>query len=362
MKNLVQTLLLSSVAALFASCNNSMFGPEPSSSALDGKCTIDMSKYKTPEQLDSLRSFCDTIFIRRVVNVYKDTVYDDTVITDNKKYTSFIYFDRYTEKSDTLTQITAEKSGDSGPCGSVPIYCNLDSSDVEKTFNCSQAGICYMYYLADDIATSSAEVAVVRLPDMHYDSTVIVVSKSVCSVPGFRCVVDTVFHDAFHTTYRTIARDTTFLNYGVNAWTDYIPAINAPVFDTAAFRNALDTLDTQKEIFGMDTLFTGYSVSVEGLPDWASTRKKETCKAKDSTSICIIKVTEMFRPYGLANTYPTPYFQSSFYLTNYLESPLEKDTLITWKLKYSYYNGHSFKGNSGSLEITTLFKGLSSEF
>ncbi|GEM_PF-2234996 len=351
-----KTLLLFLIVAMFSSCNNSTSGPEsfrePISYTPDGQCTIDMLKYKTQEQLDSLRTFCDTIFVHSVVNVYKDTVYDDTVITDNKKYTSFIYFDRYTEKKDTLVSLTAEKSGTSGPCGRVPVYCNLDSSDTQKTFSCEISSMCYMYNQTDNLATSSAEVAVVRL------DPVLITNEPLCSQPGFRCVRDTVFHDAFHTTYRTIALDTTFLNYGANAWTDYVPAVNAPAFDTAAFRNALDTLDTQKPIFGIDTLFTGYSVSVEGLPDWASTRKKETCKAKDSTSICIIKVTEMFRPYGLANTYPTPYFQSSFYLTNYLEAPLEKDTLITWKLKYSYYNGHSFKGNSGSLEITTLFKGI----
>ena len=342
MKNLVQTLLLSSVAALFASCNSSTSGPEsfrePISYTPDGKCTIDMLKYKTQEQLDSLRTFCDTIFVRSVVNIYKDTVYDDTVITVNKKYTSFIYFDRYTEKNDTLVSLTAEKSGASGPCGSVPIYCNLDSSDVEKTFN-----------LADDIATSSAEVTVVRL----------ITNEPLCSEPGYRCVRDTVFHDAFHTTYRTIARDTTFLNYGPTAWTDYVPAINAPAFDTATFRKSLDTLDTQKPIFGIDTLFTGYSISVEGLPDWASTRKKDVCKTvKDSASICVVTITDVLRPYGIAYTYPTPYYQNSFYLTNYLESPLEKDTLITWKLRYRYSGGHNFEGNRDSLEITTLFKGI----
>jgi hypothetical protein len=358
MKNLVQTLLLSSVAALFASCNSSTSGPEsfrePISYTPDGKCTIGWFDAKKQEQLDSLRAFCDTIFVRRVVEIYKDTVYDDTVITDNKKYTSFIYFDRYTEKSDTLTQITADKSGDSGPCGSVPIYCNLDSSDVEKTFNCSQAGICYMYNLADDIATSSAQVAIVRLPDLHYDSTVIVVN-TVCSEPGFRCVRDTVFHDVLHKTYRTIARDTTFLNYGPRAWTDYVPAINAPAFDTATFRNALDTLDTQKPIFGMDTLFSGYTITVDGLPDWASNTTKCTT-TEDSSRVCIYK--DILRPISMLTTYPTLYNKKTFFLWNNLEAPLEKDTLITWKLKYSYYNGHSFKGNSGSLEITTLFKGI----
>ena len=357
MKNLVQTLLLSSVAALFASCNSSTSGPEsfrePISYTPDGECTIGWFDAKKQEQLDSLRTFCDTIFVRRVVDIYKDTVYDDTLITSNEKYTSFIYFDRYTEKNDTLVSLTAEKSGASGPCGSVPIYCNLDSSDVEKTFNCSQAGICYMYNLADDIATSSAQVATVRLPDMHYDSTVIVVN-TVCSEPGYRCVRDTVFHDAFHTTLRTIARDTTFLNYGVNAWTDYVPAINAPAFDTATFRNALDTLDTQKPIFGIDTLFSGYTITVDGLPDWASNNTK--CTTVDSSRICIYQ--DILRPISMLTTYPTLYNKKPFYLWNNLESPLEKDTLITWKLRYRYSGGHNFEGNRDSLEITTLFKGI----
>jgi len=350
MKNLVQTLLLSSVAALFASCNNSMFGPEPSSSALDGKCTIDMLKYKTQEQLDSLRTFCDTIFVRSVVNIYKDTVYDDTLITDNEKYTSFIYFDRYTEKYDTLTKHSAAKSGTSGPCGRVPVYCNLDSSDTQKTFSCEISSVCYMYNQTDNLATSSAEVAVVRLED-----PVLITNEPLCSQPGYRCVRDTVFHDVLHKTYRTIARDTTFLNYGPRAWTDYVPANNAPAFDTAAFRNALDTLDTQKPIFGIDTLFSGYTITVEGLPNWASNNTK--CTMVDSSRVCIYKEIEL-RPISMLTTYPTLYNKKPFYLWNNLESPLEKDTLITWKLRYRYSGGHNFEGKRDSLEITTLFKGI----
>ncbi len=352
MKNLSQILLLSSVVALFASCNSSTFGPESNSEPIaytpDGKCTIELLDSKKDEQLDSLRSFCDTIFVHSVVNLYKDTVYDDTIITGNEKYTSFIYLDRKTDKYDTLTKFTAEKSGESGQCDSVPIYCTLDSSDVKKTFSCTQASICYL----SKLLMSQAEIVKTRLPD-----PVTRTRKSVCSQPGYRCVIDSVYH-TFHTTYRTKTRDTTFLNYGPKAWTDYVPAVNAPAFDTAAFRSALDTLDTQKEIFGMDTLFTGYSISVEGLPDWASTRKKDACKTvKDSASICVVTITDVLRPYGIAYTYPTPYYQNSFYLTNYLESPLEKDTLITWKLKYRYLNANNFN-NLDSLTITTLFRGI----
>ena len=349
MKNLFQTLLLFLIEAMFSSCNNSTISPEPISYTPDGQCTIELLDSKTDEQLDSLRSFCDTIFIRRVVNVYKDTVYDDTIFTGNEKYTSFIYLDRKIDKYDTLTKFTAEKSGESGPCGRVPIYCTLDSSDMQKTFNCTETSTCYMY----NLMARDVETAVIRLPDVRLPA-----NSLLCSQLGYRCVVDTVYYDTFHTTLRTIARDTTFLNYGANAWTDYVPAVNAPAFDTAAFRSALDTLDTQKEIFGMDTLFTGYSISVEGLPDWVLDPNKILCPQNDSLVICY-KITTKYRPYGVAYTYPTPYTQSRFVLRNNLEAPLEKDTLITWKLKYSYDEGNSFKNNTDSLTITTLFRGLS---
>ena len=165
---------------------------------------------------------------------------------------------------------------------------------------------------------------------------------------------DTVFHDVLHKTYRTIACDTTFLNYGPRAWTDYVPAINAPAFDTATFRKALDTLDTQKPIFGIDTLFSGYTITVDGLPDWASNNTK--CTTVDSSRICIYQ--DILRPISMLTTYPTLYNKKPFYLWNNLESPLEKDTLITWKLRYRYSGGHNFEGNRDSLEITTLFKGI----
>lgn len=350
MKILSQILLLFSIAAMFTSCNNSTSGlesiTEPIAYTPDGKCTIDLLDAKTREQLDSLRVFCDTIFVHSVVNLYKDTVYDDTVNTGNEKYTTFIYLDRKTDKYDTLTKPMAEKKVTTGPCDSVPIYCTLDSSDVKKTFSCSQASICYSRMLL----MRQAEIVKARLPD-----PVTITNKPLCSQPGYRCVIDSVYH-TFHTTYRTKTRDTTFLNYGPTAWTDYIPAVNAPAFDTAAFRNALDTLDTQNEIFGMDTLLTGYSISVEGLPDWASNTSKCTT-TEDSKRVCIYKEIEL-RPISMLSTYPTSYNKRPFYLWNNLEAPLEKDTLITWKLKYSYDEGNSFKNNTDSLTITTLFRGI----
>ena len=350
MKRLFLVLLFITLATIVSSCNNSTSSFDVFAVFSKKECSIGMYQTMVQGQLDSLRSFCDTIYIRESITFHKDTVYDDTVIKNNH-YTSFIYLNRYTGNTDTLVRRRAEKPNESGPCSDVPVYCELDSSDVQKTFKCVVAGLCKSNLYEDfQIVEVSKPKSVVK----QYDRPS---NVSLCRVPGYKCVVDTVYIDAFHTTFRKDTYDTSFLNYGKNAWTDYIPAINAPPFDTAAFRKALDTLDTQNEIFGMDTLFTGYSVSVEGLPDWASTKKRDTCMAKDSTTICIIKVTETFRPYGLANTYPTRYSKEPFYLTNYLESPLEKDTLITWKLKYRYLNANNFK-EPDTLTITTLFKGI----
>ncbi|MBR2271657.1 MAG: hypothetical protein IJ912_04875 [Fibrobacter sp.] len=43
-------------------------------------------------------------------------------------------------------------------------------------------------------------------------------------------------------------------------------------------------------------------------------------------------------------------------LSRYEALPLEKDTVITWVLRYNYLGG-MFEGDSDSLTITTLFKG-----
>ena len=59
---------------------------------------------------------------------------------------------------------------------------------------------------------------------------------------------------------------------------------------------------------------------------------------------------------SLLGSYPTVYEKEPFFLENKLEKPLEKDTVITWVLRYNYLEG-MFEGDSDSLTITTLFKG-----
>jgi hypothetical protein len=58
---------------------------------------------------------------------------------------------------------------------------------------------------------------------------------------------------------------------------------------------------------------------------------------------------------SLLGSYPTAYEKEPFFLENKLESPLEKDTVITWVLRYDYLGS---LGHHDSLTITTLFKGM----
>ena len=348
MKQLISIILFFTVATMFSSCNNFLTNSE-SIAASEADCSIGMFQEMRQEQLDSLHGFCKTIYVRQTVTLYKDTIYDDSVITKHN-YTSFVYFDRYMGKNDTLVKLRAQKTRESGPCGSVPVYCELDSSGIQKTFSCDVSEVCYMYEHDVYDAVSSALPNEIREMELKYKPY----NAAYCRKSGYKCVIDTVYHDAYHTTLRKEIYDTLFLNYGANAWTDYIPAINAPPFDTAAFRNALDTLDTQGEIFGMDTLFTGYNVSIDGLPKWVVDGANNHCMKQDSMVVCAIVPYYSIRYMGMF--YPSVYEKKPFYLANWLDEPLERDTVITWTLKYNYRDG-SYRGSSGSLTITTLFKG-----
>ena len=79
------------------------------------------------------------------------------------------------------------------------------------------------------------------------------------------------------------------------------------------------------------------------------------CVKQDSMVVCAIDPDYSIRYLG--TYYPSVYEKKPFYLANWLDEPLERDTVITWTLKYNYRDG-SFRGSSGSLTITTLFKGV----
>ena len=348
MLRLFLVVLLSLVAVVLTSCDSGTLNPPPEGYDPEGRCSAGKNQILPEEEWDSLQARCDTVFIRDTVIVYGDTAYEDTVVTKHD-YIGFKYFDRFLDDYDTLVGIRIDERpelSDSYRCGHRPVYCDLDSS--QKTFSCQTGIFCYSVMYSTELSQSQVVAypnpRIVHVPEGH------AMGSMLCNRSGYKCVHDRVYRDTMYlpTLYKDVY-DTTFLNYGPNAWTDYVPAVNAPPFDTSAFRKALDTLDTRKPIFGMDSLFTGYFITVEGLPEWAEKGHRSLCTKKGDKTVCTTAVVA-----SLLGSYPTAYEKEPFFLENKLEKPLEKDTVITWVLRYDYLGS---LGHQDSLTITTLFKG-----
>lgn len=271
---------------------------------------------------DSLMTACDTAFVVDSILVY-DTLYNDTFV---KRFASFVYRSRVDSVVDTLTARIADSTLENDNC-TRRVSCHLDS--VRKEFFCSSPRIyvCRSASFAQYVADGRVNFAQ-------------------CSTRRrILCIDDTVRVDSV--IYRTATKlDTAFLNYGKNAWTEFIPWAKAPLFDTAKFRSALDTLDMRHPTFAMDTLQTGYFIQWEGLPDWVTRGKLMV-----NGSLAYHKINRVCP--GMC--YPSDYFEEPFFFANDLVKPLERDTIITWKLKFNYLGGR-FEGSSDSLSITTLFK------
>ena len=292
--------------------------PEGCAFSRYGTDLYEMMMYKGE---DSTTVSCDTFFVVDSFLVY-DTVYKDTFVSH---YTSFVYGKRNDNLFDTLTARVSDSTIKDDYCTS-QISCSLDS--VHKEFFCSTP-------LTKPCVASPHVVFTV---DGRFNF-------AQCGRRNVLCIQDTFYVDSVvYATYKM--KDTTYLNYGKQAWTNYIPWTNAPYFDTASFRAALDTLDTRHPSFAMDTLKTGYFISMEGLPEWVTRGKLEE------------NGSPVYLPKGricVVTCYPSDYIKEPFFLANGLEKPLEKDTLVTWVLRYNYL-GASFKGDLDSMKIVTLFK------
>lgn len=353
MLRLFLTLLMSLAAVVLTSCDGGTLNPLPEGYDPDGRCSAGKNQILPEEEWGSLQARCDTVFIRDTVIVYRDTAYEDTVVTKHD-YIGFKYFDRFLDDYDTLVGIRIDERpelSDSYRCGHRPVYCDLDSS--QKTFSCQTGIFCYSVVYSTELSQSQVVAVAYPNPPVVWVPEGHAMGSMMCRRSGFKCVHDRVYRDTMHLpTLYTDVYDTTFLNYGPNAWTDYVPAVNAPPFDTSAFRMALDTLDTRKPIFGMDSLFTGYYITVEGLPEWAEKGHRSHCTKQGDKTVCTTAVEVVG---SLLGSYPTVYEKYPFFLENKLEAPLEKDTVITWVLRYNYLGGW-FEGDSDSLTITTFFK------
>lgn len=313
-------------AVLLASCGNSS-GVNSKRHHIAEGCSfsrngMELYRLQRDGKWDSLMAACDTAFVVDSILVY-DTLYNDTLV---KRYASFVYRSRVDSVFDTLTARIADSTLKNDNC-TRRVSCHFDS--VHKEFSCHEPRV--------------------RLCMSTFSKAYVVdgrVNFAQCSRRRrILCIDDTVRVDSV--IYRTATKlDTAFLNYGKNAWTEFIPWAKAPLFDTAKFRSALDTLDMRHPTFAMDTLQTGYFIQWEGLPDWV-TRGKLMVKG----FLAYHKINRVCP--GMC--YPSDYFEEPFFFANGLVKPLERDTIITWKLKFNYLGGR-FEGSSDSLSITTLFK------
>lgn len=320
------SILFLFVGLFFVACSDSPSSSASAKHELVEGCVFshhgfDLYRIQQDGGWDSLMTVCDTVFVVDSFLVY-DTLYNDTLV---HRYTSFVYGKRNDNSFDTLTALTADSLNVGSECER-RVSCSLDS--VQKNFSCATSPyVCRVY--------KSSVVSV------DYRANI-----ARCINRNVLCIRDTFYVDkvAYGTYHKW---ETTRLNYGKKAWTNYIPWINAPLFDSASFRAALDTLDTQYPTFAMDTLQTGYYITMEGLPDWVT---KGTVK-KDSSGRYVVETLR----YCPGQCYPSDYEKKAFFFVNGLEKPLERDTVITWMLTYSY-SGGSFEGDYDSLAITTLFK------
>lgn len=319
------------VCALFVACLDATSSSEPLEHRIAEGCAFsrygrDLYEMMMYRGEDSMTVSCDTFFVVDSFLVY-DTVYKDTFVN---RYVSFVYGKRNDSLFDTLTARVSDSTSKDDFCTS-RVSCSLDS--MRKEFFCS---------------TPMREVCVVPSYYEFQSSQTVVdgrVNFAQCGRRNVLCIKDTFYVDSVvYGTYKM--KDTTYLNYGKHAWTNYIPWTNAPYFDTVAFRAALDTLDTRHPSFAMDTLETGYYISMDGLPEWVSRGKIQVDGSPVYYQAALICG---------GTCYPSDYVKAPFFLANGLEKPLEKDTIVTWVLHYNYL-GTSFEGDMDSIKIVTLFK------
>lgn len=174
---------------------------------------------------------------------------------------------------------------------------------------------------------------------------------------------------------RTLTRvDTTFINYGYQRLTDYIPPYNEkPKVDVEKMRAAFDTVIVKKATYS-DSVFSGYSADFlswenlddDGLPEWASllydSGNLYVFDGKDGTP----NADTVFEEHGIIlkntlgcdgksyQTYPQAPIVYNFHIwfyTNEDDEPIKHDTTITWIARY-----RDEKGDYDSASVTTFFK------
>lgn len=255
-----------------------------------------------PQNSFAEKNASDTIYVHDTVVVYKDTV--DKEVEIKSSYTSFIYRDSANHLDTVLRE-------------SARLTCDME----EESFTCKYA----MQPLINPVPEY-------KKVEFHLDSAPVVV------------LMDTIYKDTLFRNTFTKKYDTTFINYGDNRLTDYIPPeyvydLGEHPFDSTAMRDFFDTLDVRDPQLGRNNRFVVNSkLSFTGFP--AVVMRVEN--AYEFADLVDIDRTWPAKRRVIAREYVFENFN------------MKSDSTVTWTLGFMHYeNG---VGEKDSIQVTTFFK------
>ena len=248
------------------------------------------------------KNTADTIYVHDTVVVYKDTV--DKEVEIKSSYTSFIYRD----SANHLDTVSRE---------STRLTCDME----EESFSCKYA---MQPMIHPDLEYKKMEIDLVAAP--------VVV------------LIDTIYKDTLFRNTFTKKYDTTFINYGDNRLTDYIPPeyvydLGEHPFDSTAMRDFFDTLDVRDpQLGGNNRIVVNSQLSFTGFP----------------AVVMRVENAYDFMDYVEVNrTWPTKRRVGTreYVFENII---MKSDSTVTWTLGFMHYeNG---VGEKDSIQVTTFFK------
>lgn len=255
-----------------------------------------------PQNSFAEKNASDTIYVHDTVVVYKDTV--DKEVEIKSSYTSFIYRD----SANHLDTVLRESSR---------LTCNME----EESFSCKYA---MQPMIHPDLEYKKMEI--------YPDSVPVVV------------LIDTIYKDTLFRNTFTKKYDTTFINYGENRLTDYIPPeyvydLGEHPFDSTAMRDFFDTLDVRDpQLGGNNRIVVNSQLSFTGFP----------------AVVMRVENAYDFMDYVEVNrTWPTKRRVGTreYVFENII---MKSDSTVTWTLGFMHYeNG---VGEKDSIQVTTFFK------
>ena len=255
-----------------------------------------------PQDSFAKKNPVDTIYVRDTVVVYKDTV--DKEVEIKSSYTSFIYRDSANHLDTVLRE-------------SARLTCDME----EESFTCKYA----MQPLINPVPEY-------KKVEFHLDSAPVVV------------LIDTIYKDTLFRNTFTKKYDTTFINYGDNRLTDYIPPeyvydLGEHPFDSTAMRDFFDTLDVRdSHLDGNNRIVVNSKLSFTGFP--AVVMRVEN--AYEFADLVDVNRTWPAKRRVIAREYV---FENII---------MKSDSTVTWTLGFMHYeNG---VGEKDSIQVTTFFK------